>query len=63
VAGEWGRGAHLGRQLVADWGSRVERVREEVGQSLQDCLGSHPSLVSTNYRTRRIREEESRVAD
>jgi hypothetical protein len=30
-------------------------VRErERARSWQDCLGSHPSLVSTSYRTRRI---------
>jgi hypothetical protein len=35
------------------------RVRErERARSWQDCLGSHPSLVSTSYRTRRIREGE-----
>jgi hypothetical protein len=63
VAGEWGRGASPGRQLIADWGSEVERVRERGGKNLgQDCLGGFPSLVSTSYRTRRIREGEIRVA-
>jgi hypothetical protein len=59
VACRWGRGASPGRWLVADWGSEGGRVRErESARSWQDCLGSHPSLVSTSYRTSRIREGE-----
>jgi hypothetical protein len=63
VACRWGHGASPGWQLVADWG--VEEWQGEiegVGRSWEDCLGSHPSLVSTSYRTRRIRGGERRVA-
>jgi hypothetical protein len=28
VADEWGRGSPPGWQLIADWGSKVEGVRE-----------------------------------
>jgi hypothetical protein len=35
------------------------RVRERGrARSWQDCFGSHPSLVSTSYMTKRIREGE-----
>jgi hypothetical protein len=58
--GSWGSSWAAARRRLGVWSGEGER--EGVGQSLQDCLGSHPSLVSTSYRTRRIREGERRVA-
>jgi hypothetical protein len=58
--GSWGSSWAAAHRRLAVWSGEGER--EGVRQSLQDCLESHPSLVSTSYRTRRIREGERRVA-
>jgi hypothetical protein len=50
--GSWGSSWVAARRRLGVWSGESER--EGVGQSCKDCLGSHPSLVSTSYRTRRI---------
>jgi hypothetical protein len=47
--GSWGSSWAAARRRLGVWSGGSER--KGVGQSCKDCLGFHPSLVSTSYRT------------
>jgi hypothetical protein len=56
----WGPGVRPGRWLDADWGCRVERVRERGGQDLgQDLPWGFPLPSVHPHGTKRIRGRES----
>jgi hypothetical protein len=62
VTGQWGTGVSPRRCGDADWGCRVERVRER-GVRSWARFASGSSLPSVHpHETKRIREGERRVA-